>query len=66
MPVYLEELALSVARCVESSEVDVLFPAGSIHPCHKIVHSQEMHPGPLGAQYPEHIETIRHAARGKL
>lgn len=51
VPVYLEELALSVARCPEVAKVDVALPNGSTHPCHKIVHSQDMHPGPF--QVPE-------------
>lgn len=61
MPVYLEELALSVARCPDLSEVDSVLPDGSTHPCHKIVHSQDMQPEPF--QVPEawagNLETAR-------
>jgi hypothetical protein len=50
MPVYLEELALSVARCDEVAAAnDPHF--GEKHPCHKIVRSQDRHPGPF--QVPE-------------
>jgi hypothetical protein len=51
VPVYLEELALSVARCPDLWEVDFALPDGSTHPCHKIVHSQDVHAGPF--QVPE-------------
>lgn len=50
MPVYLEELALSVARCDElASANDPLL--GEQHPCYKIVRSQDGHSGSF--QVPE-------------
>ena len=50
MPVHLEELALSVAKCDEVAAAnDPHF--GEKHPCHKIVRSQDRHPGPF--QVPE-------------
>jgi hypothetical protein len=50
VPVFLKELALSVARCEElSAASDPVL--GHKHPCHKIVRSQESHAGPF--QVPE-------------
>ncbi|MGY3380891.1 hypothetical protein ACVWYS_002848 [Arthrobacter sp. TE12231] len=50
MPVYLEELALSVARCDELSAANDP-ETGHGHPCHKIVRSQDANKGPV--QVPE-------------
>lgn len=50
MPVYLEELALSVARCDELLAANDP-ETGHRHPCHKIVRSQDSHSGPF--QVPE-------------
>ncbi|NOJ61010.1 hypothetical protein [Arthrobacter sp. 260] len=47
MPVHLEELALSIARCPEVP----LAAADPTHPCHKVVHSQDQYEGPF--QVPE-------------
>ncbi|GAA3275784.1 hypothetical protein AAU01_16210 [Paenarthrobacter aurescens] len=50
MPVFLDELALSVARCSELSAAN--HPqTGREHPCHKIVRSQDNHAGAF--QVPE-------------
>lgn len=48
MPVHLEQLALSVARC---DQVDAARQHGSDHPCQKIVSSQDAFDGPF--QVPE-------------
>jgi hypothetical protein len=40
MPLHLEELALSVARCGELSGVDDAQLQGISHPCHKVVNAQ--------------------------
>lgn len=50
MPVFLDELALSVARCDELSAANDPH-VGREHPCHKIVRSQDSHAGPF--QVPE-------------
>ncbi|GAA2177219.1 hypothetical protein GCM10009784_26980 [Arthrobacter parietis] len=47
VPVHLEELALSVARCPEVPKA----AADPSHPCHKVVHSQDHYAGPF--QVPE-------------
>lgn len=51
MPVYLEELALSVARCSELVSAEKDTEEGRAHPCRKIVKSQESFAGPF--QVPE-------------
>ncbi|MFJ5861807.1 hypothetical protein ACIQCM_10325 [Pseudarthrobacter sp. NPDC092439] len=51
MPVYLEELALSVARCSELVRAAKDAEQGRPHPCRKIVHSQDGFAGPF--QVPE-------------
>ncbi|MEI2276702.1 hypothetical protein OHC50_04385 [Paenarthrobacter ilicis] len=50
MPVFLQELALSVARCNELSAANDPL-TGHKHPCHKVVRSQDSHAGPF--QVPE-------------
>ncbi|MFJ4030043.1 hypothetical protein ACIPWF_22110 [Paenarthrobacter sp. NPDC089989] len=50
MPAFLEELALSFARCEELSAANDP-QHGHEHPCHKIVRSQDSHAGPF--QVPE-------------
>lgn len=51
MPLYLDELALSVARCSELVRVDKVTDEGLRHPCRKIVDSQDAFDGPF--QVPE-------------
>ncbi|MCO4236903.1 hypothetical protein NG702_05605 [Pseudarthrobacter sp. MDT3-28] len=51
MPLYLDELALSVARCNELERADDLTQGGNGHPCRKIVNSQDAFDGPF--QVPE-------------
>lgn len=52
MPLYLDELALSVARCSELVRADdVTTEEGHGHPCRKIVNSQNAFDGPF--QVPE-------------
>lgn len=51
MPLYLDELALSVARCSELVRVDKVTDDGLRHPCRKIVNSQDAFAGPF--QVPE-------------
>lgn len=51
MPLYLEELALSVARCSELVRAATDTGEGRAHPCRKIVDSQDGFAGPF--QVPE-------------
>lgn len=51
MPLYLDELALSVARCSELVRVNKVTDEGLRHPCRKIVDSQDAFEGPF--QVPE-------------
>ena len=51
MPLYLDELALSVARCSEMVRTDHVTEEGRGHPCRKIVNSQNAFDGPF--QVPE-------------
>lgn len=51
MPVYLEELALSVARCAEVPLADSGVASAEKHPCFQVVRSQDAYAGPF--QVPE-------------